>query len=392
MKRIVICYADTGGGHKQAADAIREAILEVHASSGSSSNIEVITQGALQSKNVLNSAFLDFYNYLLRHHPARMKHYYRFIEWLKPNESKLAYKMCGDFARNMWMALRPAVVVSVHPMLNHYTHLGLIDAGLRDETRFVIVVTDPNAGLWSGWACKAADLIIAPNDLAAIRLRDLGVNPNTIRTIGMPVKPSFLRPPLIDRDQLLRELGLGPNRITILLSGGWAGGGAVLQIYRALQEVRRPIQVVVLCGHNSDLLDQLHAATVGSALPTAVLPFVDSLADLMSACDLLITKGGGLTTAEAVARRIPMVLDMLSEPMPQEAGTVNLLIEAGLAQPMKSIADIARIVQSFQPAPDRLDKPLPAVHNLDRSDAVFDIAREILGIAETVKNLSAASS
>ena len=71
--------------------------------------------------------------------------------------------------------VQPSIIVSVHPMVNHYIALAMKDAGLAGKTKFIIVVTDPSACLWSGWACTDADLIIAPNDLARDRLIELGI-------------------------------------------------------------------------------------------------------------------------------------------------------------------------------------------------------------------------
>jgi len=98
----------------------------------------------------------------------------------------------------------------------------------------------------------------------------------------------------------------------------------------------------------------------------------------MSACDLLITKGGGLTTFEAIARRLPMALDLLTEPMPQEAGTVNMLIETNLAKPFKKVEELLPIVESLKIVENRESKSLPIAHNLDRTDAIYDIAKTIL--------------
>ena len=113
-------------------------------------------------------------------------------------------------------------------------------------------------------------------------------------------------------------------------------------------------------------------------LPTAVLAYTESLSSLMSACDLLVTKGGGLTTFEAIARRLPMAMDLITEPMPQEIGTVNMVIEAGLAKPLRKVEDIVPIVEQLKIVKNRETQSLPTVHNLDRTDAIYDIAKVIL--------------
>lgn len=373
--RIFICYADTGGGHKYAAEAVRMAIKELVQDS---QPVEVIVETVIRKTNVLNYLFVELYNYLLRYHQNWMKHYHWFIELLQPNETLLGYKLCGSYPKDMMVRVQPSIIVSVHPMVNHYIAFAMKDAGLAGKTKFVIVVTDPSACLWSGWACTDADLIIAPNDLARDRLIELGIASDRISTIGMPIEPMFLHPATVGREDLLSHLGLDPQRLTILLAGGWAGGGAVANIYQALEQVTRPIQVVILCGHNDSLLTEMKQLKEQSPLPTVVLGYTESLSSLMSACDLLVTKGGGLTTFEAIARRLPMAMDLLTEPMPQEIGTVNMLIEANLARPLRKVEDIVPIVESLQIVKNRESQALPTVHNLDRTDAIYDIAKTIL--------------
>lgn len=383
--RIFMCYSDTGGGHKYAAEAVRMALDELMQKDLTLPRTEVIVESVVKKSNALNYLFIQLYNYLLRHHQNWMKYYIWCIELVKPNQSMLGYRLLGTYIKDMLARVQPSLVVSVHPMVNHYMALALKDAGLAGQTKFIIVVTDPNGSLWGGWACKDADLIIAPNDLAQARLLELGIPLDRIRTIGMPIEPKFLLPAKVKREELLRQLGLEPERLTILLSGGWAGGGAVANIYKALEQVKRPVQVIILCGHSDNLLANMNDKNTQSSLPTAVLGYTDSLSDLMSACDLLVTKGGGLTTFQAVARRLPMALDLLTEPMPQEIGTINMLIEANLAKPLRKVDDIVPIIESLKVNADRESQALPAIHNLNRTDAVYDIAKTILSFLPTVK-------
>ena len=73
--RIFICYADTGGGHKYAAEGVRTAIEELVQGSLS---VEVIVETVIEKTNVLNYLFVELYNYLLRNHQNWMKYYYWF--------------------------------------------------------------------------------------------------------------------------------------------------------------------------------------------------------------------------------------------------------------------------------------------------------------------------
>ncbi len=92
----------------------------------------------------------------------------------------------------------------------------------------------------------------------------------------------------------------------------------------------------------------------------------------------MVTKAGGLTTFEAIARRLPLAIDVITEPMPQEAGTVNILVEAGSAQAVKKPDDIVKIIENTKIRTQCKDMPLPSFQSLDHIEAIYDIAETIL--------------
>jgi UDP-N-acetylglucosamine:LPS N-acetylglucosamine transferase len=155
----------------------------------------------------------------------------------------------------------------------------------------------------------------------------------------------------------------------------------MIAIYRALKAVKRKVQVVFLCGHNVKLYESLKKEVKQSPIPTAVLPFHDSMADVMAACDLMVTKAGGLTSFEGVARRLPMAIDMITTPMPQEYGTARMLVEQGLATAIEKADDIVGVVEKMTCRRDLEAKPLPLKHQLDQVNAIFNISESLIGIA-----------
>jgi len=389
--KIFIVFSDTGAGHRSAAEAIKKGIFELCSQAGQL-RPEIVMRDVIDKSNELNHLFEQMYNRLLRTHEDWMKYYIDLIEWIKPNESEFGYQLVKKYAEGLIKEVNPAVIVSVHPMVNHFLARTLKDLGLAGKVKLITVLTDPNAELWTGWACPDADLTIAPNDLARDRLISLGLNSATIKVIGMPISPEFLRPPTESRKVLLSKLGLNPDIVTIAISAGSAGGGNMPAIYRALGKVRKPVQVIFLCGKNKKLEAEMELASQECQLRTVVLAYATAVADGMNACDLLVTKAGGLTTFEAIARRLPMAFDLLTEPMPQEAGTVKLLIDAGLAKPIYRPDDILPIAESLSVVTGRQNLPLPAAHNLNCVDAVYEIARLILNLASPVNNGTSSSS
>jgi UDP-N-acetylglucosamine:LPS N-acetylglucosamine transferase len=112
------------------------------------------------------------------------------------------------------------------------------------------------------------------------------------------------------------------------------------------------------------------------------------MADLMNAVDLMVTKAGGLTTFEAIARKLPMAIDLITKPMPQEAGTVQILVEQGLAHAVEKASDIVAVVDSMHLPRDRNSIKLPAAYCLDRIDAVYEIARACIVLCNPVLQLA----
>lgn len=377
-ENILLYFSDTGRGHRSATEAVDEALQVVATTEFNDRPIRVIAEPVAENSHPMNRRFVELYNYFLRHHQHLMKYYYDFLQLTKPNETELGYSLVKRYLQKQMVTFKPSVVVSMHPMTNHYVARAMKDVGLKGDVRLMVVITDPNKDLWRGWACSEADIIVAPNELVKNQLLEWGVSASQIRVIGMPVHHAFTQPPAVPRSEFLSHLGLSPNIPTLCINAGWAGGGNMLSAYAALRESKAPIQVVFLCGHNTKLYEDAKALAKDSPIPTAVLPFHDSMPDLMAAVDAMVTKAGGLTTFECVARRLPMIIDTITEPMPQERGTIDILVEQGLATTLNRPGDLVKLTEGLKIEANRLKRSLPSAYCLNRPDAAIDIARLIL--------------
>jgi processive 1,2-diacylglycerol beta-glucosyltransferase len=158
----------------------------------------------------------------------------------------------------------------------------------------------------------------------------MGVNPGRVFASGIPIDPAFGS--FGDRAGLRREMGFSPERPVVLVCGGGLGLGGIEETVRALLERRSEIDVVVVCGRNPELrarLEPLQRAPARGAASCRVLGFTVRMAELMGAADLMIGKPGGLTTAEAAASGLPMVL---LRPIPgQEERNAASLVDCGAA-------------------------------------------------------------
>ena len=122
-----------------------------------------------------------------------------------------------------------------------------------------------------------------------------GIDPERIRPLGIPVRRPFCGKE--DRAAVRERLGLDPNKKMILVAGGSIGAGNIQQVVSILLDrYSGSAEIVVVCGSNRDLEEDVRAAFGGRC---TVLGFTDQMADYMKACDLYLSKPGGLSSTEA---------------------------------------------------------------------------------------------
>jgi UDP-N-acetylglucosamine:LPS N-acetylglucosamine transferase len=380
---ISIYFSDTGGGHRSAGYAVKaglESVIkkEFPAAVGT----RIIVEAMVEQVHVLTRYLIVIYNYLARHHPAGLKYYYWFLHMIHP-ESNLYYRLYRSSVHRILKSQQPSLIVSVHPMIAHTITRALQELDLSSSVKVVVVVTDPNNRLWRAWGCDRADLIIVPNDLVRNQLVNWRIPPEKIQVLGMPVHPEFLLPPVLEKTNFLQSLGLTPGVFTVCINASWAGNVHMLNVYKELRECRREIQVIFLSGYNKQLYAAATRAADKTGIPTVILPFYSQMSDLMNAVDVMVTKAGGLTTYEALARRLPLVLDKTIEPMTQEAVTLEILVRLGLAQELNQPRDIADCINKVQ-YPRTKNSALPEEYQVNLTDeGIFNIARSILSLSNS---------
>ncbi|HTG88102.1 MAG TPA: glycosyltransferase [Pyrinomonadaceae bacterium] len=341
MPKILIISSDTGGGHRSAAAAIVAGVQKFF--DGESYAVRVVR--AVEESHHLADKLVRLYNWILRNRQGWMKYYYWFINRLRPDTREFFHKRCVAYVRELFERWCPHIVVSVHPLTQHIFGRVLKDLGLADRVPLVSVVTDPCYGFWKGWACDAVTLYLVASDDARRQLIDYGVAPERIKISGMPVHPKFAYPGEEAAQAARRALGLDPEKFTVFVNAGWVGGGNIPQIFRELARGELDVQAIFLAGKNEDLRAAAETIALDAPFPIKVIGYSDEIEKLMSAANVMISKLGGLTTFEALACRLPIIADMITEPMPQEAGTANMIAQRGAGVMLKRSCDIVPIVR-----------------------------------------------
>ena len=341
IPKILIISSDTGGGHRSAAAAIVAGVQKFF--DGESYAVRVVR--AVEESHHLADKLVRLYNWILRNRQHWMKYYYWIINRIRPDTREFFHKRCVAYVRDLFERWCPHIVVSVHPLTQHIFGRVLKDLGLADRVPLVSVVTDPCYGFWKGWACDAVTLYLVASEDARRQLIDYGVAPERIKISGMPVHPKFAYPGEEAAQAARRALGLDPEKFTVFVNAGWVGGGNIPQIFSELARGELDVQAIFQAGKNEDLRAEAETIALDAPFPVKVIGYSDEIEKLMSAANVMISKLGGLTTFEALACRVPIIGDMITEPMPQEAGTANLIAQRGAGIMLKRPSDVVPVVR-----------------------------------------------
>jgi len=341
IPKILIISSDTGGGHRSAAAAIVAGVQKFF--DGQSYAVRVVK--AVEDSHKITAKLVHFYNWLLRNRQHWMKYLYWFVNRFRPETREFVQKRCIGYVVELFERWCPHVVVSVHPLTQHIFARVLKELKLADRIPLVSVVTDPYYGFWKGWACDDVTLYLVASDEARRQLIDYGISPQRIKISGMPVHPKFAYPGEEAAQAARKALGLDPDKFTVFVNAGWEGGGNIPQIFRELVRGQLEVQAIFLAGKNEALRANAESLAQDASFPIKVIGYSEHVEQLMGAANVMISKLGGLTTFEALACRLPIIGDAITEPMPQEAATASLIVKRGAGVLLRRAGDIVPVVR-----------------------------------------------
>lgn len=374
QKKILILTSDSGGGHTSAARAI-EAGLGMF--TGPLSYLVHISRVVEESSFVTRQS-IQFYNFLLRHYQSYVKYYHWGIH--KFNLDRSLYPFYRKYVGQLVDRFCPNVIVSVHPMVQYAVSSILKELKLTDRVPLVTVVTDPCGNSWKGWANEQVQLYLVAHEQARQELIHYGVSPEKIRICGMPIHPKFQKANELVPTEMRQELGLDPNKFTVFVNAGWIGGGNVPKVFGHLVNTKLDMQAIFLAGKNQKLKEEAEKMASIAPFPVRVIGYTDKMENLMRAADVMVSKIGGLTSFEALACGLPIIMDHITPPMPQEANTADLIASSNAGLRLCQVGDIVPILRNLIENRSDCLAMSQAAQELSIPDATRRVVNELSGV------------
>ncbi|WP_066073764.1 MGDG synthase family glycosyltransferase [Neobacillus soli] len=335
--KYLILSATFGEGHKQVANAISETVDYMLA------DAEPITIDVMEW---IHPYLYPISHYLYKKGINKFPQLYSFFYRKTRVRSSFSVKLNSLFLLGMQSMLKiiqeikPKVVVSTYPfaagIISKLKEQGLIDIPA------VTIITDYTDH--SYWIYPYTDQYVVGSTQVRDRLISLGVKEYKIKYTGIPVRKIFME--ALPRELLIEKYRIKPNIFTILIMGGGDGFfGKGLSTFRALELITTPIQLIIVCGRNKKLKKQLECELKDSKHDVRIMGYCENIHELMAISDLMISKPGGVTTSEALAMELPL---LIYHSLPgQEEDNAEYLFSSGYAFVAKSEKDLIEQVENL---------------------------------------------
>ncbi len=369
---ILFLFSDTGGGHRSAAKAIIEA-LDIY------------------FPDRVTTELLDFFVAYAPPPFDLAPSTYSFMSQV-PNLWELGYKLSDGKYRSklvyevLWPYIRNAaknlveehpcdLFVSVHPIINTPV-LRILGP---EHSPYLVVITDM-VSTHAFWYNEDATLTIAPTEEAKHRGINLGMDPDKIEVIGLPIEDRF-RQYTRPKEEVRQQLNWPQDLPVVLMVGGGEGMGPLEETVRAVDRANLNLMMAIITGRNEKLEQSLENAKLQTS--HKIYGFVENMPELMNAADMIVTKAGPGTISEAFVAGLPIILYFR---MPgQEEGNVDYVEEKGAGVWAPSPEQVVDTLHYWLENPAILARIAETSRRLAKPDASKEIAGKIIGIVSRLE-------
>ena len=392
IKKVIIMSASTGGGHNRAARAIKEE-LESRTIDNMSIECEIVDSLKLVN-NTMDKVISRGYEKSALYTPKAYGSVYRFSETTiaSKNEFKtnpLTSLMARKF-KHLLNESTPDLIIGTHPFpmiaLSTLKKNNNIHSLSRSESFYkstkvdippmISVLTDYTTH--STWIQNEIDYYIVGHEYVKELLVYEGVDSEKVKAFGIPVEKSFLSHR--DRETVLTELGLSPEKLTVLLMGGSFGAGNIKETLEDLIAIDRDFQILVITGRNEHLKDKL-SKMLDSTIHNkniCLLGYTNKMNDILASIDVLISKPGGLTTTEALLNDVPMIVPYFIPG--QEEENLDFLTNCGAALRTTKKYSLPVLLKVLIDDPSRLDNLRKNIKSIRKFDSAVNISNLVVDI------------
>src|ERR1039458_5202278 len=325
VRRLTIVYHHAGGGHRNAAEAVRSTLSQqAHPWEVSLLDIQELLDPLDLLRRFTGIRIQDTYNQILRRGWTRFTpQLLRILQGtIRAYHSPIVKAL-----QAYWVEHPTDLVLSVIPHFNRELAESL-PRNSAEKTPFVTLITDLADYPPHFWIERESQYVIAGTEWARQQALAMGHSAGHIfQTSGMILKPRFYEKTTVDRVAERNRLGLGPDCPTGIVLFGGHGSQVMVDITRKLNEAGSGVQLILICGHNQKLAAELRK--LPTSKPIAVVGFAQTVEYYMALADFFIGKPGPGSISEALQFHLPVIVECNSKTLPQERYNAEWVTDNG---------------------------------------------------------------
>lgn len=364
-KRVLIFYISRYSGHYHAAEAIEKG-LNICDKTIDVAKINALEYTSPLVGKIVNKAYIE----LIKKKPELWGNIYD-----NPEVMEKTQKAREAFHRFNMTKIK-ALLNEHSPEVVYCTQAfpcGMVADYKRScETNIKLIGVLTDHAPHSYWLHDEVDYYIVPSHDTKDALIKKGVDTGKIKVLGIPVDPRFAEKK--SKQQMRDKLSLKRDLPVLLLMGGNQGLGSIGEVSKSLlSDKEHNYQLVVVTGKNKRLAGKLNRLAKGKGGENIhIFSYVDNIDEFMEAADLIITKAGGMTTAEAMAKRLPL---LIIDPIPgQERYNTDHFVSQGAAIEVSDFNEIHRVINDLFDSTDRMERLKKSIKELAKPNSARDIA------------------
>lgn len=372
--KIFIVHAPAGAGHKRAAEAIKDAFDRVK----TPHDVRVVN--SLDYTNPLFSRTYPWgYNFLVSKAPFLWGFFFYLTDFklfqffMRPLRRISNFINGFEFYRFI-IKEKPDCIISTHFLSTDI--VSNLKALKLYKGKHITCITD--YGVHAFWIAKHVDNYVVASEYSKKELIAKGINAEKIRILGIPVQHKFTEK--LDREAAIKKLSLQEGLFNILIIGGGLGVGPIPGLVRVVSRCTCPFQLIVVCGKNQELVNELQALAADAKMPVKIYGFVENVNELMDISDMMISKPGGLSLSEALIKGLPVLVP--SYIAGHEEKNLRFLEKNNVGISVKNVDEALQKLQALYASKDLLNSMKEKARQLGKPSAADDIALLAL---ETIK-------
>lgn len=377
--KVLIVHASVGSGHRSAAYAIADAFKIIDAEGGDGGRpihtevLDILEFGRIVFNGDNTASMFT----------GVTRPYYD-LTWRYTLTGRLLWAGGTIWARIMYPKFveyvdqeKPDAIICTHITAANVA----VSARMILHEAFPIICVPTDYEVEGLWPHLHTDIFCVANEHMAETLRPRKVPEKRICVTGIPAAPDFARE--YDREATRTELGLPQDKQVVLFLAGATLPRPYIHFRRATDELLpfmhrfKEMHFVIVAGKDADYEATLKRLVKDHDLSNVtVLGYVNGMAALMSASDLIVCKSGGLTTTECLCVDVPMIL--LGRAYGQEKANVSMLTSTGAAFHVTTTRELYDLLLQIEAHPQMTEAIKYNAELIRRPDAAMEIAKTTL--------------